>query len=202
MRPDGPARQVPVPGRRQAWAWISALALVQVALWLPGEDFRQLLRYDRTGLEAGEYWRVLTGHFVHGNLQHLSLNVAGLGLLGLLFHEEYRPRDWFLIGLGAVLAIGAGLWWLNPEVHWYVGLSGVLHGALAAGAFAWWFTQPRLLAIGLTALLLFKLGWEQFNGSPGLAGDMPVIVDAHLYGAIGGLVAAALALKAGKGVRG
>lgn len=165
---------------------MGTLSFLLIVLWMLGDDTRQVLRYDRTGLATGEFWRLLSGHFVHGDLRHLVLNLAGVGLVALLFQTEYRPRDWFLINLGAILAIDAGLWWLSPEVDWYVGLSGVLHGALAAGAFAAWFRQSRTFAAALTLVLLCKLGWEQFNGTTGLAGDMPVIVDAHLYGFIGG----------------
>jgi hypothetical protein len=70
-----------------------------------------------------------------------------------------------------------------------VGLSGVLHGALAAGALGWWRQESKPLALGLTAVLLGKLAWEQWHGALPLSGDMPVVVDAHLYGAIGGSLA-------------
>ena len=72
-----------------------------------------------------------------------------------------------------------------------MGLSGVLHGALAAGAIGWWRHESRPLALALTAVLVGKLAWEQWHGALPLSGDMPVVVDAHLYGAIGGALAGA-----------
>ena len=39
----------------------------------------------RSALRDGEFWRFLTGHFVHLNWAHLGLNVAGLVLLQQLF---------------------------------------------------------------------------------------------------------------------
>ncbi|MFL6551463.1 MAG: rhombosortase, partial [Povalibacter sp.] len=77
----------------------------------------------------------------------------------------------------------------EPQLQWYVGLSGVLHGALAAGAIAWWQHETRALASALTLVLVGKLCWEQWQGALPLSGDMLVIVDAHLYGAVGGLFA-------------
>ena len=75
---------------------------------------------------------------------------------------------------------------------WYVGLSGVLHGALAAGAVAWWRYESKLLALLLSAIFAGKLAWEQWHGALPLSGDLPVVVDAHLYGALGGALAGVL----------
>jgi hypothetical protein len=81
---------------------------------------------------------------------------------------------------------------LEPQLEWYVGLSGVLHGALAAGAIGWWRHESRALALALTVVLVGKLAWEQWHGALPLSGDMPVVVDAHLYGAVGGALVGGL----------
>jgi membrane associated rhomboid family serine protease len=88
-----------------------------------------------------------------------------------------------------MFAIDLGFLLLEPQLKWYVGASGVLHGALAAGAIAWWRTESRTMALTLSAIVFGKLAWEQVHGALPLAGEMPVIVDAHLYGAIGGAIA-------------
>jgi hypothetical protein len=83
-----------------------------------------------------------------------------------------------------------------PAVHWYVGLSGVLHGLFVAGALASLAAGYRaeLLLLGL---LVVKLAWEQVHGalpgSEGFAGGT-VLVESHLFGAIAGLFAAAVLL--------
>lgn len=192
MPADSSLRQHPVRGWRQRWGPLALLTVVVVVLWSLGDGPTFALRYDRPLLEAGEFWRVLTAHLVHVDLRHLSLNLAGLAVVALLFPAEYSAREWFLIGVGSALVIAGGLWWLNPELSWYVGLSGVLHGALAAGALGWWFSQPRWLAAGLTAILCIKLAWEQAYGALDWSGGLAVIVDAHLYGAAGGLLVALL----------
>jgi len=95
--------------------------------------------------------------------------------------------------LATVAAIDCGLWLRDPGIAWYVGISGVLHGVLAAAALVRLHRgEPEgwLLA----GLLLAKIAYEQIHGPMPFAGDMPVVVDAHLYGALGGL-AAALALE-------
>jgi rhomboid family GlyGly-CTERM serine protease len=189
-----------VPGRLRAptavssiqGAWlVGLLAAVLVLLWLTGESGRELLRYERAAVLQGQYWRLLTGHLVHGSGQHLVLNAVGLGLIAALFPREYSLRGWLLVLASSVLIIDAGFVLLEPQLQWYVGLSGVLHGALAAGAIGWWRHESKALALGLTAVLVGKLAWEQWHGALPLSGDLPVVVDAHLYGALGGALAGA-----------
>jgi len=165
---------------------------VLVLLGFTGDAGRELLRYERAAVLHGEYWRLITGHFVHGSGQHLLLNAVGLGLIAALFPREYSLRGWLLILASSIATIDLGFVLLEPQLEWYVGLSGVLHGALAAGAVGWWKHESRPLALALTLVLVGKLSWEQWHGALPLSGDMPVVVDAHLYGALGGALAGAL----------
>lgn len=168
-----------------------ALSLL-VLLALGGERVTHLLRYERVAALDGEYWRLLTGHLVHGSTQHLLLNCGGLLLIGALFPRDYSAGEWLIIGLLSAATISTGFVFYEPQLTWYVGVSGVLHGALAAGAASWQHRESRPLALALTALLIGKLTWEQMRGALPLSGDLPVVVDAHLYGALGGALAAAL----------
>ena len=101
-----------------------------------------------------------------------------------------------IIAIASVSAIDVGLWFVNTQLQWYVGLSGVLHGILAAGIVVS-LRSPRIELLALGLLLVAKLGWEQAYGPlPGSEGSSggPVVVAAHLYGAIGGALAGLLAL--------
>ncbi|PZN30990.1 MAG: rhombosortase [Proteobacteria bacterium] len=171
--------------------WLLGLAAGGIVLvWLGGPALRSALAYQRQAVLAGECWRLLTGHLVHGSATHLFLNLVGLGLCAHLFRDAYDARQWLSIAGTAALAMAAGFVLFEPQLAWYVGFSGILHGILAAGAVAWWQQRPRLLALALSVLVCAKLAWEQWRGALSLSGDMPVIVDAHLYGAAGGLAAA------------
>jgi rhomboid family GlyGly-CTERM serine protease len=173
--------------------WGIALLLACALLLLPevaGDAARSALRYDRTGLEAGEWWRLLTAHFVHLSLEHAVLNVLGFALMWALFVRDYSPGQWLAILLASIAAIDAGLWFGDSEVAWYVGASGVLHGVMSAGAWSR-LRQRQFDGWILTTFLMGKLAYEQFLGvMPFSATVGTVVVDAHLYGAIGGLVAA------------
>ena len=176
-----------------AWWLFGLLGATVVLLSLGGESWRETLRYERLAvLRRGEYWRLLTGHLVHGTTLHLILNGAGLALVAALFPREYGARAWLLILVLSMVAIDLGFVLCEPQLDWYVGLSGVLHGVLAAGVIAWWRHESKALALVLTLLLTGKLIWEQWQGALPLSGDMPVVVDAHLYGALGGTVAGAI----------
>ena len=176
----------------ERWWLPVAVVLAAVVLLLGGETARESLRFDRLGIGAGEFWRGLTGHFVHLGWPHFGLNAAGLGLVWYLVGDAYDARRWLIIGGFSIIAMDLGLWFLDPELQWYVGLSGLLHGALAAGLTER-LRRPDAEAIVLAALLLGKLGWEQLSGplpgSEATAGGA-VVVDSHLFGALGGAVTA------------
>lgn len=173
-----------------------ALALTCLVLLLPclgGEAARIALRYDRAALASGEFWRLLSAHLVHLNFRHAVVNVLGLALLWALFARDYSPRHWLLITLAATLAIDAGLWLWDSTIQWYVGSSGVLHGVMAAGILA--HLRRGEADGGILALLLAgKLVYEHTVGALPFSGSGPLVVDAHLFGVLGGTLAA-VALK-------
>ncbi len=166
-----------------------AVCAALLLLTLTGEPGRILLRYDRMALAGGGAWRLVTGHLVHLDLRHALLNCCGLALIWALFARDYTARQWLLVILGAMVAIDAGLWLFDSTVEWYVGSSGVLHAVMAAGTVA---HLRRREPDGwlLTGFLAAKLTWEHWVGPLPLATGV-VVVDAHLYGVIGGVAVAA-----------
>ena len=190
-RVSGRLESLNCDGRRGLLLLGLCLALLLPMLW--GEAARLALRYDRTALAAGQFWRLFTAHVVHLNLRHALVNVLGLALLWALFARDYLARQWLAIVLAAALAIDAGLWLFDSTVQWYVGSSGVLHGILAAGTLA--ALRRRQPEGWLLALILAgKLLYEHFAGALPFSGSGPVIVTAHVFGVLGG-AAAALALR-------
>lgn len=163
--------------------------LLLLGLAAGGESWRLALQYQRAAIAGGEWWRLLSGHLVHLGARHVLLDGAGLVLLWILYARALRPAAWGCALAGSALAIDAGLWWLAPEVQWYAGLSGVLHGAWAAGAAGAWREGRGLAGLSLGALAVKLLAEQLRRGGVALSG-LPVVVDAHLYGAVGGLCAA------------
>lgn len=175
---------------RLGLALLAACALLLLPV-LAGEGGRLALRYDRAALASGQLWRLVTGHLVHLGPRHALLNVLGLILMWALFARDYAPRQWLAILLASVAAIDAGLWLWDSTVTWYVGSSGVLHGVMAAGTLA---HLRRREGDGwlLAAFLGGKLLYEHLAGALPFSGSSAVVVDAHLYGVLGGGAAAAV----------
>jgi rhomboid family GlyGly-CTERM serine protease len=169
---------------------LGILVVLDLVLGL-GDSAAALLRYDRSAISAGGWWRLLTAHAVHLDWHHLLLNELGLVLMWALFARDYDAVDWCCIVLFGALAIGAGLWWLSPRVIWYVGASGVLHSVMAAGTLKHLVERvwDRWLLLGGLGV---KLCYERFVGAP-----QPLIVaDAHWYGALAGFaIGAVLCLR-------
>ena len=179
---------------RHCWIGFGIVAVTSLLLELGGDEARMALAYNRAGLEAGEFWRLLTAHFVHLSLKHLLLNLAGLALVVWIVGHAFTWSQWLLVVLLSILSIDASFWFLDPELAWYVGISGLLNGFLAAGlVIGVADREPESMV--LAVIVLAKLTWEQaagpLPGSESTAGGA-VVVDAHIYGAIGGLLAAAL----------
>jgi rhomboid family GlyGly-CTERM serine protease len=178
------------PARLRAWALPIALSLLMVVLEIV--DLAGPLRYLREAILTGQYWRIVTGHLVHLGWAHLLLNLAGLALVWLLFGPLLRTSTWLATAALSAVTASLGLLWLDPQLTWYAGFSGVLHGLFVAGTLAAWRRGDRG-ALLLLAALAAKLVWEQWQGAaPGsvaLIGGA-VVVDAHLYGAVGGLLGA------------
>ncbi len=175
----------------------AVVAVVALVLQIGGDSVRDVLSYDRDALEAGQLWRLVSGHFVHLGWSHLWLNLAGLALVAWLVGQAFDWLGWVYVGCVSIAAIDAGFWFLYRDLGWYVGLSGLLHGLLAAGLLRGVAVRDReavILAVFVTA----KLVWEQvvgpLPGSESTSGGA-VIVDAHLYGALGGLLGALLSWR-------
>lgn len=164
-----------------------------------GDPVREAMRLETEGVASGQAWRLVTGHLVHLGWSHALLNITAFILIVIGFGREFRLTQWLLIIGVAAGAIDAGLLLFGPTLEWYVGLSGVLHGLVTAGAVGLHsrgHTAAALIVIGVIAA---KVSWELLVGamphSVQLAGG-PVVVEAHLWGALGGAVAAMLLIRA------
>lgn len=141
---------------------------------------------QRDGVLHGQLWRLWSGHLLHLDAAHATLDIAAMALLAMI--------AWRMRWLGGLLRItplmmpllSAGLLLSAPDLQWYAGLSGLLHGWAA-----WLLLRSRgpLMWIGL-ALLAAKLAWEQL-APPLVAMPFEVIHLAHLLGALLGTVLAA-----------
>lgn len=166
------------------------LLIFMVSTLAQAFDWVSSWQFNRELVVQGDVWLLFTAHLVHLNWSHWVLNMAGLGIVAFFFSPYASFLKWLSVILVSIVTISAGLWWWLPEIRFYVGLSGVLHGLFLYGALRETRVYP-LSGYVLVTVLLAKLTWEFFNGAlPGseeMAGGR-VLTEAHLLGAIGGVL--------------
>lgn len=169
-----------------------AVAGALVALAAVASLWPDPFRLDRVAVEAGELWRLVTGHLVHATWAHFAFDV-GIGCL-LLCLLPLRRSLWLL-----PLFVGAVVLTLRPDLIWYDGLSGVLHGWTVLVALhviqsgdriEKGFAGLLLLGVAGKAVIEAGLGISIFTGSFDM-GDVTVY-EAHLIGVLGGFLTAGL----------
>ena len=160
--------------------------------WVLGKPAAELLMYQRFDIQSGQIWRLATAHWVHLSFQHLLLNLMSLALAWWLFHQALAGFTGYLLTGLISLGVTLSLFVLHPDIGWYAGFSGVLHGFLVAGALLSRRQNP-LLSLATLLIVAIKLIIELVRGAePGLAEfiNSPILIHAHVYGALlGGLYA-------------
>lgn len=134
-----------------------ALAALVIQLF---PAWRETLIYERAALAGGEFWRIWTGHLVHFGWPHFLVDTGLLLVVGWFV----EPRHPAFTRLGLVLMpafISACLFWIEPSMLRYGGLSAVNLGLLLyLAARGWrrdwtdWFWPAVLLAY--VAELIFE----------------------------------------------
>lgn len=182
------------------WASVGWLALVIGLFWLTETrtGLKDAGMMDGTAVARGEWWRLFTAIWLHGDLGHLATNGAfGCLLLGLAMGR-------YGTGLGLLAAFLAGVggniasWLLYGEGHRSLGASGLVMGALGLVAVqsvgllkrapnAWRFALGGVVG-GIMLFVLLGL-------SPGTD------VVAHLGGFVTGLALGALLVASTEVVR-
>lgn len=166
------------------------LAMICSLLFFLEPRSGDLLAFDRYAIDAYETWRLLSSSVVHTNGYHVLLNLAGLFLLWALHGELYKPVWFTKLFVWCAFGTAIGIYYYSPNMIWYAGMSGALHGMFIWGAcmdIQRGMKSGWLLLIGV----MIKLAHEQYAGSSeSIASliDANVAVDSHLYGALSGLL--------------
>jgi rhomboid family GlyGly-CTERM serine protease len=175
---------------------IVMLSVVSVAVlaFIFEEQLINTMIFERSGIAKGEFWRLLTGHFFHSNLNHLLLNVGGLVLLWALHGQHYQTWQYIVFFIFSALFTSLSMFVFSPDITSYVGLSGVLHGIFIWGVI---YDVRHKISGGYLLLtgVIGKVIYEQIYGAEESIQSLieaPVAVDAHMWGAISGLLFALL----------
>jgi len=143
----------------------------------------------------GEWWRLLSAHWVHSDGAHAAWDIAALLLLGLLFEPRLQWRL-PLVLLAGTVAVDTWLWWGVPGLSHYCGLSGILNSLLIFGLMQWWRDErhPLLLLVGGASAL--KIVLEVGSGQALLTSTAwPSVPTTHAAGFLCGVVLASVTLR-------
>jgi membrane associated rhomboid family serine protease len=177
-------RTAPRPG----WAAIVMLLLLAGLWFLELLDQLSGNELDQLGIHAREVDgvpEIFTAPFLHAGWDHLISNSLPFYVLGFLVLLSGLAR-WVASSLIIIIISGMTAWSLTPPHTIILGASGLIFGwltyLLARGI---WSRRPAQVVVAVIVLLLYGgLIWGVLPGSAGVSWQ------AHLGGAIGGVVAA------------
>jgi membrane associated rhomboid family serine protease len=92
-------------------------------------------------LQYGQWWRIVTGAFLHGGLLHIGVNMMSLWFLGRFIEFALGPWRMLFVYMASLVVSGLAVVYFSPPMVPTVGASGAIFGLFGA-----------LFAIG------FKLG--------------------------------------------
>lgn len=155
--------------------------LVEISYPLP-----EYLLYS--GLEQGQYLRLITPIFLHFGLMHLAFNSIWLAMLGSRIERQQGAIHLLLVVIvcGAVSNMVQYNW---SGSKYFGGMSGVIYALLGY----LWIKHKLRPATNMplpSGIMLFMVGWLLFcmTGVLELAVGIAVANAAHLSGLISGLV--------------
>ena len=165
-------------------------------LWPGSMPFSEVLSRAalvKPAVRAGEWWRLLSATYLHGNLLHIVANASALKVLGQIL-ETYEGRLRVPIAYLAGAILGSIVSTLVSS-QTSIGASGGVMGIAAYVLVAAGRSGPDGTPAWLRRRMLSILGW---TAAMGAAAFLFIDNGAHVGGAIGGALAALAVRKAGR----
>ena len=132
------------------------------------------------GLADGEWWRLLTAAFLHGNLLHIGLNMFVIWMIGSPIEEAIGRGRFLALYLISGLSGSAGALIFDPNAI-TVGASGAIFGILGAALILEW---QKNYVLGGSALSFLVVNLIFTFAIPNIS------IGGHLGGLAGGALGA------------
>jgi membrane associated rhomboid family serine protease len=137
----------------------------------------------------GDWWRIITGGFLHAGLLHIFFNMYLLYLLGNMLEPAIGSVRFTIIYFVALLAGSLGALIVTPDAV-TVGASGAVFGLMGAAAVELRARGVNPFDTGIGGLIVFNLIFSFVLSGISIGG--------HIGGLIGGAAAGFLFLEADK----
>lgn len=173
------ARRIPI------LSFSLVMTLISLHWLVPDKTF---LYFSAADIARGETWRIVTGHLVHADSEHLLWNCLGLAVLGMLIEHRSRTLLWAAFGAG-IASVSALLLTPFSQLEYYCGLSGVLNTLLLVTLWLEWRRTRSWLIIVITFGSIAKAVIEVSLGASIVTHiSWPPYAWSHVAGLIGGLM--------------
>ncbi|RDW17169.1 rhomboid family intramembrane serine protease [Oceanobacillus arenosus] len=182
----------------QSYPVVSTIVIINLALWLLinflqlpiGLLFRDWAIGYNLYIAAGQYWRLITPVFLHGDIMHVLFNSFSLVLFGPAL-EQMLGKFKFIIAYLSVGIIGnIATYLFEPLQYVHLGASGSIYGLFGIYVFMMLF-RKELIDSGSSQMIktIVIIGLIMTFLRPNTN------IFAHLGGFVGGLLIALLILK-------
>ncbi len=195
--PTAPAprsRNTLIPARWQQAAivpgvLVAVMVVVQIVNSIPALNVVQHTGIDPRSVDG--LLGILTAPFVHASWSHLLANAVPLLIFGFLLMVN-GARQFVAVTVLVWLVSGFGVWLTGAGGTTVIGASGIVFGWLAYLVVRGVFTRNLgQILVGLVLLALWGgIFWGVLPGANGISWQ------AHLFGAVGGVLAAFLVGRA------
>lgn len=146
-----------------------------------GALFGSIAGFPTLGVAHGQWWRIVTGGFLHENLLHIAFNMYVLYVLGIMLEPALGRLRFGLIYAVSLLCGSLGALLVTPHSV-TVGASGAVFGIMGAAAVEMRAREIPIMQSGVGGLILINLVIS-FT-LPGISWG------GHVGGLIGGALAA------------
>lgn len=170
------------------FTFVVLIWIIQLLQAFLDEDWGQYSVYPRSlwGLRG-----IITSPLLHGSWEHLVGNTIPLLVLGLLLFNSYKQIAGKVFWL--IYLLNGTLIWLFARENIHLGASGVVYGLASFLFFSGMIRRNQQLGM-ISLLIVFLYGsmvWGIFPFDPHVSWE------AHLYGAITGLILSVVLRKEG-----
>ena len=181
----------PAARRSSRQEGLALIGLMLAVMWvLEIIDTAANSRLDQYGIEPREVdglVGVVASPFLHDGFGHLISNTVPFVVMGVLIALSGAARVLAVVAIVALVA-GLGTWLIGPENSNHIGASGIVFG-FGTYLIARGFFNRNMLELAVGAVVAAVFGTALLGG---LAPQPGVSWQGHLFGAIGGVVAARL----------
>ncbi|WIM70491.1 rhomboid family intramembrane serine protease [Corynebacterium suedekumii] len=190
--PTAPAPSLRETARRRFRSGLSFAALYVIVIWavhlINGLLFGGvLIFFGIHPLDLSSIWHIFTSPLLHADFGHLISNTVPGAVFSFLIGMSGK-RVWWEVLAFVVIVGGLGTWLLGGVGTNHIGASGLVYGWLGYLLVRGIFNRslPQILVGVVLGVFYSGLVWGVLPGTPGVSWQ------AHLFGALGGILAGML----------